>query len=207
MNPEATDGRLLRELLHEIRTPLAALAALTPAIEDGARDTYLSILEHLSGILHRSLGCGETACGTNTETVDIEGVLDDAVRLVAAARRTSTFQVFAPGASTVRGDRVLLTQILVNLLANAARHSPAAEAVVVRVTRSGGDVLVEVRDRGEGVPVELRERVFENGESFGDHAGDGIGLSLSRRLAERMSGTIRLEDEPGGVFTLVLPAV
>jgi len=196
----------LREILHEIRTPMAALAAMATSVEEPARETYLAVLEHLSGILHRGLACDEPACDDAQDRVDLANAVGDAVRLVSAASREDAFVVETAGDLNVRGDRVLLTQIMVNLLANAVRHSPAGETVEIRAYRGGTEVTVEVRDRGNGVPSALKERVFENGTSFGEHGGDGIGLALSRRLAEQMSGTLRLLDAPGAVFSLVLPA-
>lgn len=206
MNPGEPTPQTLRELLHEVRTPLAALAAMAPVIEDSARDTYLAVLEHLSGIIHRGLECREPACNVDVSSVDLSLAVTDAVRLVSAAHREDAVHVHAFAGISVRGDRVLLTQILVNLLANAIRHSPTGESVEVRAFTDGGDVTVEIRDHGNGVPEQLRERVFENGASFGVHNGDGIGLALSRRLAEQMHGTLRLLDEPGAVFSLILPS-
>lgn len=206
VNPGEPTPHTLRELLHEVRTPLAALAAMAPVVEDSARDTYLVVLEHLSGIIHRGLECREPACTADASSVDLSLAVTDAVRLVSAAHREDAFRVQAFAGLSVRGDRVLLTQILVNLLANAVRHSPAGEPVEVRAFTDGDIVTVEIRDHGNGVPEQLRERVFENGASFGTHNGDGIGLALSRRLAEQMHGTLRLLDEPGAVFSLILPA-
>lgn len=206
MTPGESTQQPLREILHEIRTPIAALAALATSVEEPARETYLSVLEHLSGILHRGLACHKPACSDLDDRVDLLNPIGDAVRLVGAASRDDAFHVETDGDLSVRGDRVLLTQIMVNLLANAVRHSPAGETVEIRAYRSDDAVTVEVKDRGNGVPSALKDRVFENGTSFGDHDGDGIGLALSRRLAEQMSGTLRLLDAPGAVFSLVLPA-
>jgi signal transduction histidine kinase len=206
VNPGEPTPQTLRELLHEVRTPLAALAAMAPVVEAATRGTYLAVLEHLSGIIHRGLECREPACTGDASSVDLSLAVTDAVRLVSAAHREDAFRVEAFTGISVRGDRVLLTQILVNLLANAARHSPSGESVEIRAFTDGVAVNVEIRDHGNGVPEHLRERVFADGASFGTHNGDGIGLALSRRLAEQMSGTLRLLDEPGAVFSLVLPA-
>lgn len=211
MTSGASTPQPLREILHEIRTPLAALAAMSASVEESARGTYLSVLEHLAGILHRGLSCHEPACVDVDDRVDLGKAVEDAVRLVRAASRDDAFRVQIDGNLNVRGDRVLLTQIMVNLLANAVRHSPSGEPVEIRAYRRDDSVTVEVKDRGNGVPSALKDRVFENGTSFGEHGGDGIGLALSRRLAEQMSGTLRLVDHadtdtPGAVFSLALPA-
>jgi signal transduction histidine kinase len=108
----------------------------------------------------------------------------------------------------VRTDPVRLEQILVNLVSNAIRHSPAGEAVTVRVRGGAHDVAFEVHDRGPGVPLELRDKIFEPFERFDPHSGSGsgLGLPLSRRLAEILGGHLGIDCHGGvTVFRLVLP--
>lgn len=206
MKPGERDADTLREILHEIRTPLAALSALTPMLEEQARETYLSVLGHLSGILHHALECAEQECSDASDAVQVATVVGDAVRLVEAADPAGAFDVEVDGSLFVRADRVLLTQILVNLVANAVRHSPAGTPVEVRAARRGGAVTISVADQGPGVPEELAGRIFEQGASFGQHHGSGIGLALSRRLAERMDGSLELSSASAALFELSLPA-
>jgi signal transduction histidine kinase len=109
----------------------------------------------------------------------------------------------------LRTDPVRLEQILLNLLSNAVRHSPAGEAITLRVEGVSPDVRFSVVDRGPGVPAELRDRIFEPFERFDPHSGlgTGLGLPVSRRLAEVLGGTLSVEETPGGgaTFVLVLP--
>jgi two-component system sensor histidine kinase KdpD len=97
-------------------------------------------------------------------------------------------------------------QILVNLLSNAVRHGPAGEPIAVLVEDASPDVRVRVVDRGTGVPLDLRDRIFEPFERFDPHSGSGTGLGLpvSRRLAEVLGGRLTVEDTPGGGATFVL---
>jgi two-component system sensor histidine kinase KdpD len=78
------------------------------------------------------------------------------------------------------------------------------------VEQNAAAVLVQVIDRGPGVPEELRARIFEPFERFDPHSGigTGLGLPVSRRLAEVLGGTLEVVDTPGGgaTFTLSLPA-
>jgi signal transduction histidine kinase len=110
---------------------------------------------------------------------------------------------------SLRTDPVRFEQILVNLLSNAVRHSPAGATITVRVEQSAAAVLVRVIDRGPGVPEDLRARIFEPFERFDPHSGigTGLGLPVSRRLAEVLGGTLQVADTPGGgaTFTLGLP--
>src|SRR2546426_2292394 len=123
--------------------------------------------------------------------------------------RSRLLTEYSNGAATLRTDPVRLEQILVNLLSNAVRHSPAGETVVVRVEQGSSDVWFRVVDHGPGVPPELRMRIFEPFERFDPHSGlgTGLGLPVSRRLAEVLGGTLSVESgvKPGATFTLVLP--
>jgi signal transduction histidine kinase len=103
-------------------------------------------------------------------------------------------------------DSVRFQQILVNLLSNAVRHGPAGEPIAVLVEDASPDVRVRVVDRGRGVPLDLRDRIFEPFERFDPHSGlgTGLGLPVSRRLAEVLGGRLTVEDTPGGGATFVL---
>jgi signal transduction histidine kinase len=110
---------------------------------------------------------------------------------------------------TLHTDSVRLEQILVNLLSNAVRHSAVNVPVVVDVGIVGNTVEFRVTDRGTGVAPDLVERIFEPFERFDPHSGlgTGLGLPVSRRLAEVLGGTLRVErsDPSGSVFLLALP--
>src|SRR5207253_10188409 len=92
---------------------------------------------------------------------------------------------------------------------NAVRHSPDGETVAVQVEQGSSDVRFRVVDHGPGVPPELRAGIFEPFERFDPHSGlgTGLGLPVSRRLAEVMGGRLAVENMagPGATFTLVLP--
>jgi signal transduction histidine kinase len=110
----------------------------------------------------------------------------------------------SPG--SIRTDPVRLEQILLNLLSNAIRHSPDDATVEMRTGDTQGKVAFAVIDHGPGVPVELRGRIFEPFERFDPHSGlgTGLGLPVSRRLAEALGGTLAVEETPGGGATFVL---
>lgn len=108
----------------------------------------------------------------------------------------------------LRTDPMRLEQILVNLVSNAIRHSPENHPVVIRVEGNRHHAVFEVQDRGPGVPAELREKIFEPFERFDPMSGtgSGLGLPLSRRLAEILGGHLTMEAPDGiTVFRLVLP--
>jgi signal transduction histidine kinase len=120
--------------------------------------------------------------------------------------------VHSNGAPQVlRTDPVRFEQIMVNLLSNAIRHSPSDKSIEILAEGSEALLRVRVVDHGPGVPLELRERVFEPFERFDPHSGlgTGLGLPVSRRLAEVMGGKLWVEETSGGgaTFVLELPSV
>jgi signal transduction histidine kinase len=102
-----------------------------------------------------------------------------------------------------------LQQILVNLLSNAVRHSPAGGRIEVGVRVDGAAVDFTVGDEGPGIPTDAQERIFEPFERFDPSSGlgTGLGLPVSRRLAEVLRGRLTVSNLPGkgAVFTLSLP--
>jgi len=106
-------------------------------------------------------------------------------------------------------DDVRVEQIIVNLLSNAVRHSSPGEPVVVRVEGVPGEIRIHVVDRGPGVPPEAQAAIFEPFVRVGPHGGlgSGLGLPVSRRLAEVLGGRLTVTSTPGAgaTFTLTLP--
>jgi signal transduction histidine kinase len=125
----------------------------------------------------------------------------------AAAAKSIRLDVSVDGApSTFHTDPLRLEQILVNLLSNAIRHSPERASVEVRAEATGRDVSFSVIDQGPGVPLEVRQRIFEPFERFDPQSGvgTGLGLPVSRRLAEALGGSLVVEETPGGGATFIL---
>ena len=141
--------------------------------------------------------------------VDTQAVVQRAITTSepAAAAKQQSLPVALDGApATLRTDSVRLEQILVNLLSNAIRHSPERASVSVKVEAEANGVRFFVIDHGPGVPLELRERIFEPFERFDPHSGHGTGLGLpvSRRLAEALGGSLTVEETAGGGATFIL---
>jgi signal transduction histidine kinase len=119
--------------------------------------------------------------------------------------------------SPFRGDADLLGRLVLNLLDNAIKHSPAAATVAVRLDRSNGAYELTVADRGAGIPLELQHRIFDrfyrvdsarSREDESATSGAGLGLSIARWIAEVHGGRLDLaESRPGHTeFRLILPA-
>lgn len=112
-----------------------------------------------------------------------------------------------------RGDEDLLRRTLANLLDNAIRYAPTGSFVTVTTTRSDNTVELRIRDSGRGIPLELRERIFDpfmrvedNGPS--SRTSRGLGLTFCKRAVEAQGGRIFVEDaSPGTIFCVKLPSV
>jgi signal transduction histidine kinase len=110
----------------------------------------------------------------------------------------------------VRGDPERLRQVLMNLLDNAIKYSPAGDEVQVRAYAENGRLRVDVRDRGPGIALEDQRLIFEK---FGrvttgnTRPGTGLGLFIARSIAEAHGGTLEVASAPerGAVFSLELP--
>ena len=110
-------------------------------------------------------------------------------------------------------DAVLLEQVLVNLLENAAKYSPPGSTIAIVGRRQDGAVTLEVRDEGPGIPAAELDRVFEKFYRLRQldrtRAGTGLGLAICRGFVEALGGSIRAgnrEDRSGATFTIELPA-
>jgi signal transduction histidine kinase len=145
--------------------------------------------------------------------VDIAVAIERAtagIRPIADAKQVTLEVRRAGSGRELRTDPVRLEQILVNLLSNAVRHGPERSAVVVEVVAADSEMRFAVIDHGPGIAPELQSRIFEPFERFDPHSGvgTGLGLPVSRRLAEVLGGRLTVESRPGhgATFTLALPA-
>lgn len=198
-------------LVHEVRSPTAALAAIAAAIagddldEDSTRELLRLAVAACHGI-ERIVT--DAALGPlRVEDVDVRAVAQAAVAS-AALTGAPVRLVTDSNLPQVRGDTVRLRQAIDNLLANAIAHSPPGEEVVVVVASGEHETSVAVSDRGPGVPLEDQERIFDPGVRLdSEHAGSGLGLTIARAIAEAHGGTLIVASEPGhgATFTLTVP--
>jgi two-component system sensor histidine kinase KdpD len=110
-------------------------------------------------------------------------------------------------------DELLIEQVFINLLENAARHTPPGTPISVRAWVEGDVVVVEVADRGPGIPLVEREDVFRKfyrsagADDKGRTGGSGLGLTICRGIVTAHGGRIWVDEHPGGgaAFRLTLP--
>jgi two-component system sensor histidine kinase KdpD len=144
--------------------------------------------------------------GVDLQPTSLADVLPGAVDDLARSRDRVEAAIGAE-LPEVLADPALLERVLANLMANAVRYSPPGEKVLVTASRHAAHVEVRVADHGPGIPREAYEQVFLPFQRLGDrdnHAGVGLGLALSRGLAEAMGGALTPDRTPGGGLTMIL---
>ncbi len=193
---------------HQLRTPLAVLSANIDTMADaGVAGKLRYDVDLMSRIVHQLL------LVARLETLNVP--LDEPVDLCSAARQAAeslgpiaistrkSLEVDEPIMPVlIRGNALVVTIAISNLVENALNHTPAGKAVRIRVTSSAS---VEVCDCGPGVPAEFREKIFERfwrGETSKE--GAGLGLSIVRRIMNALKGSVSVADSPegGAQFTL-----
>jgi two-component system sensor histidine kinase KdpD len=208
---------LLAAVSHDLRRPLAsataAVTGLRGELPDADREELLSTAEESLGALTRLLTdlldvsrLQAGVLGVSLAPVDLDDVVPAVLDEVGAGPEQVELEL-PPGLPAFEADPVLLERVLVNLLSNALRFSPAGERVVVSASAFGGVVQLRVADRGPGIPADRREEVFVPFQRLGDLdnlSGLGLGLALSKGFAEGMGGTLEAEDTPGGGLTMVV---
>jgi two-component system sensor histidine kinase KdpD len=214
---------LLNSVSHELRTPIAAIisaanglqvsGALTPAQYQFATEIE-SAGARLNRVVQSLLSAARLQAGQLRPKPDWCDVRD----VIRAALREST-EVMAdhpvetkivPGLRLVKMDSVLTQQALSNVLTNAAIHTPPKTAVEVSARLEGTDLLLEVSDRGPGLPDADIERVFDlfHRAPNARPGGTGLGLAIVKGFIEVQGGRVRASNRAGGgaVFSIFLPA-
>jgi two-component system sensor histidine kinase KdpD len=146
------------------------------------------------------------ALGMSLTQIGLEDAVPKALDELGQPGRTASVRI-PDDLSAVRADPTLLERVLVNVVGNALRFSPPDQPPLLTASEHGGYVELRVVDRGPGIPESERENVFLPFQRFGDrdnHTGVGLGLALSRGLAEAMGGSLSPQTTPGGGLTMVL---
>ena len=223
----------MSSVTHELRTPLTSIRALAELMLDDAttgdgmgaeqRQHFLSIIvaeaERLTRLVNQVLDMAKIESGHadwHSSELDLAALVRSSAQTVCELlrERGARLELELPEQPVmVLADADRLTQVMLNLLSNAAKFVPAGQGLIqVKLTRSGARVQVEVQDNGPGVPPAQQELVFEKFRQGGDSSnrpqGTGLGLPISRRIVEHFGGAMWLRSETGqgACFGFWLPA-
>ncbi len=214
------DARFAADVAHELRSPVTTLITSIAVLESTAdggterRAAAIRLVEREVRRLHRSLEqlleLGRLDAGVRQRDAELVDVEDLVRHSLEATMRTHVPPPVGPAGLGVVGDKAQLHRAVVNLLDNADTHGGGVTAV--EVCEVGGSVRVRVVDRGSGVPVEERDRVFDRFVRVGSRGsvpGSGLGLSLVSETIKAHGGSVWCEETPGGgaTFVLALPGV
>ncbi|MFF5210870.1 DUF4118 domain-containing protein [Streptosporangium sp. NPDC000396] len=211
---------LLAAVSHDLRTPLASARLAVDSlrstdIEWSAEDreellaTAAESLTKLDRLVANLLDMSRLQAGVlglTPQPVALEEIIPRSIDELGPLRDRIEGDI-SPDLPEVLADPALTERILVNVMSNAVRYSPAGEKVLITASWYGDHVETRVIDRGPGIPREAYDRVFLPFQRLGDrdnHSGVGLGLALSRGLAEAMGGTLLPEETPGGGLTMTL---
>lgn len=221
-------SEFLAVLAHELRNPLAPLrnglqvmrvAADKPATVSRVRDMMERQLGHLVHLVDDLLDIARITRGKmdlQKERVELRSVVTSAVEtsLPAIEARRHDLTLHVPEQSlALTIDPTRISQVISNLLTNAAKYTPVGGRIDVAAYGDGGDVVLSVSDNGIGIAADAIGTIFDMFTQIGNHVertqgGLGIGLSLARRLVEMHGGTISAESAgvgQGTTFTVRLP--
>ncbi len=225
---ERLRNSLLSAISHDLRTPLTALVGLAdtlvitpPALSALQVDLAVSIREsalRMNAMVINLLDMARLEAGAvplRREWQPLEEVVGSALAACAPALQGRPVRVkLAQDLPLLHLDAGLFERVLVNLLENAAKYTPAGSAIEVSATASSSAVAIHVDDFGPGVPAGREEALFdkfERGSKEGATPGVGMGLAISRAIVQAHAGLIRATNRlgPGGVegarFTIELP--
>jgi signal transduction histidine kinase len=218
---------ILATVSHELRNPLTSLRLsldlLIGGLDDMDRDTTLEVLRRalrgacwlqtLTDNLTSTSSMADGHLEVRADTIDVLDAAKSAVALVQCLldhRRQQVRIVTASDQQLVHADPVRVTQVLANLLANAARYSVDGDEIEVHVGRHGDQVEVRIVDHGPGIAPTEQARIFDRYVRGSEvrSGGLGLGLSIVRSLVERQGGQVGLESVQGSgaTFWFTLPA-
>ncbi|MFG1237364.1 ATP-binding protein [Xanthobacter autotrophicus DSM 597] len=218
----------MSSVTHELRTPLTAIRALselmldTPDMEEAQRQDFLRIIvaesERLGRLVNQVLDMAKIESGHaewHSTDVDLRTLVADAVKATAELARAKGAEIVLTAPDTVpaiKADPDRLTQVMLNLISNAAKFVPAQGGRIdVRLIADADGLEVQVEDNGPGVPPADRDTIFEKfrqgGDALNRPPGTGLGLPISRRIVDHFGGKIWLDQREGkgACFAFRLP--
>jgi two-component system sensor histidine kinase KdpD len=220
-DPVEDRADLVSKLSHEVRGPVSTLRGLVGTtlahydrLSDDERREFLHLIKHEADRLERSVEQVALALKLDAGSVrfdvrrqDLGVIVRDAVESANTGDRPVDVDSADPIEAPV--DGVLIASVIRQLIDNAAMFSPPDSPISVRLRRDGDDAVIEVTDRGPGIPPDKRQAVFERfagwrPPDYEDRPGAGLGLFISRAVAREHGGEASIADGPAGGTMLIV---
>ncbi|MGM9641719.1 MAG: ATP-binding protein [Eubacteriales bacterium] len=219
---EMLQSDFVSNVSHEIKTPLSAIEGYAtllqnPESTDEERERYTEKIlfntRRLSELVGNVLIISKLESGTvelNEDTFRLDEQIRSSIMLLESkwTQKEIEFDIELDEI-TYTGDRAMLLHVWNNLIGNAVKFSPQGELVVLRLTEKAGEVIFTVEDRGPGISDAAQKHIFEKfyqEDTSHKQEGNGLGLSLVKRIVDMSGGTVKAENLPGGgcKFTVFL---
>ena len=225
---ERLRAEFLAMVSHELRIPLTSIKGSAATILDSVSDLDPAVVrqfvrimrdqaDNMNALVSDLLDVARIETGAlpvNPEPAEVAALVDRARNAFRNAEGRNHLEIdVAPGLPMVSADRRRIGQVLVNLLTNAARHSPESSVIRVSAVREGVYVAITVADQGRGISAERLPdlfRKFSVAQSEEPGGDTGLGLAICRGIVEAHGGRIRAESDGPGLgarFTFTLPTV
>jgi signal transduction histidine kinase len=224
MSDQLSEIDLVAVTSHEMRTPLAAIRGFTdtlrkrrPDLTPAEVDEFLGIIaqqtDRLVHMVDDLLAMSRLEAGTlpiEPQSMLVVPFLQDVVAGLGEDRLRVEIRVTTDVPPAIHADGARLRQVLTNLVENALKYSPEDRRVTLAVGGDGSSIVFDVIDQGPGIDPREVERIFDpfyRGSARHDDDGAGLGLAITRRLAEAMGGRIDVASTPGAgsLFRVTLP--
>jgi len=211
-------GQFVENVSYQLRNPLQAIFGnaemlahkLFGPLNDRQIEQVGAIIEasdSLSKLIDNILDVAMVEAGNmqlNLAPVDIYQTIAESVQMAASRARDTEVPIRIkcdPKIGEIEADQKRVTQVIVNLLSNALRHTERGDTITVSAERLDGVVRLTVQDTGKGMPFDAQARAFDSFES-GDRRGAGLGLALVKSFVEMHGGWVALASEPGRGVTV-----
>ncbi|HEX9091808.1 MAG TPA: ATP-binding protein, partial [Anaerolineales bacterium] len=222
---EKLQSALLNSISHDLRTPLVsitgALSSLdeaSPSLDEEVKHSLIETAREEAERLNRLVGnllditrLEAGAMRIHREACDVQELIGSALEQTGTPLKNRQVKIEIPAKlPLVPLDFVLLSRVLVNVIDNALKYSPPDKPIEIKARISNHRLEIVIADRGEGIPVEDLERIFDKFyrvQRPDNVSGTGLGLSISKGIVEAHGGSIEAENrrEGGAIFTVRLP--
>lgn len=220
---ERLSRTLLNSVSHELRTPIAAITSATGELRASGSLTPVqqkltveieTASARLNRVVQSLLSAARLKSGQlrpKPDWCEVADLVRFTLRDVASLTAGHRVEVrIAPGLLLVRMDFVLMQQALANLAVNAAMHTPPGTTIEISARIEGADLMLQVADRGPGLPPDQLERIFDSFHRApgAKPGGTGLGLAIVRGFVEAQGGRVHAANRPdgGAIFTITMPA-